>query len=69
MIPQAELDRALARWKSRDRGQDNVPTPGPLSSFSDEGGTQVTYDQAAPGEATGETSSGVIPIGDFEVEG
>lgn len=58
MISQSELDRALARWKSRSTGQEAVPTPGP-----------VEYSGGGPvGEIAGDTSSGVIPIGDGDFE-
>lgn len=64
MIPQADLDRALARWKSRQTGQDSVPTPGPVGAYDDGQGAQATYQDAPTGEITGDTSSGVIPIED-----
>jgi hypothetical protein len=51
MIPQADLDRALARWKARQTGQE-PPTPGP----SDLGG------QAPTPTPVVEVSSAVINI-------
>jgi hypothetical protein len=35
MIPQIELDRALARWKSRKMGLSEVPTPAPVPIAAD----------------------------------
>jgi hypothetical protein len=59
MIPQFELDRALARWKARRTGQDVATTPGPQSYGAR---------PAAPEGEVADTSSGVIPLGDSEYE-
>ncbi len=56
MIPQSELDRALARWKARKAGAPEPVTPSP-----------AMMDDAVPQETIAEMSSGVIAIADVEV--
>ena len=60
MIPQADLDRALARWKSRQAGHD-APTPNPSDlAITQPGG------QAVPTGIGGEPSSASIVLADFD---
>jgi hypothetical protein len=58
MIPQADLDRALARWKSRQAGHEQ-PTPGPSDlAITIPGG-------AVPPEVL-EASSAAINVAEFD---
>jgi hypothetical protein len=61
MIPQADLDRALAKWKGRPGGQQQEPpTPGPADlAVTQEG-------EAAPAAAAADGSSAAINLADFE---
>jgi hypothetical protein len=65
MIPQAELDRALARWKARTLGHE-APTPGPVVA-GEASYEEATY--AGAREMDAETSSGVVVLGDGDFEG
>jgi hypothetical protein len=60
MIPQADLDRALARWKSRQAGQE-PPTPGPSDLA-----VTMPFARPVPAELRQEPSSAAIEIGEFD---
>ncbi len=79
MIPQTELDRALARWKSRKLGLSDAPTPIPVSTgysqpvtVHDEATVVRDYvDAVAGAELDAGSSSGVISLGegDYDEQG
>jgi hypothetical protein len=57
MIPQADLDRALARWKARQAGHE-APTPGPDLA--------TTRPSTAAVGATAAEPSGMLNMSDFD---
>jgi hypothetical protein len=60
MIPYADLERAIARWKARQSGQD-VSVPAHEHEVGDEHVVGEAYTEAGPTEVV-EGASGLITI-------
>ncbi len=65
MIPQADLDRALARWKSRQAGQE-PPTPGPVDLAGEHPATAAKTIADTPVVVNPDGSSASINLSDFD---